>query len=174
MYCFLRFGVPLTILAIAITIASLIPTSQTIQIITAALLGGIPMWLIGNLRHIPNVVIEELGQEVTYVSSQTRLSCWTSGVIVNKSSTGEGEIKNLLLRISLDNESPIDVPARHGEPDIIGFRLKPNGLFPDRMIQFELSPIYTDIEVAGKPAEIYLDVVGQKVKLYKVKMMSKA
>lgn len=122
----------------------------------------------------PDVIIDQLGQEVYYRSRGDTLSCWVHGILMNKSSTGSGELAYLILRIFLKAQESIDITIKRGEPDIIGFRFQPYGVFPDNIMHFELSPHRIDLaEIADKQAEIRLNVVGQSLKAYKVKMVRK-
>lgn len=182
MYNFIRFGVPVLILVIAIVIPLLIPLCQPIQsiyqIIIAALVGGIPMWLISNLLHKPNVVIDGLENEVTWNLWVNGLKCSIPGRIRNKSSTGEGTIEELLLTIFRDDQGHLDVPVMKSiVPSVAGFRVKPYGIYPAKELEFELlgsaAKSIEGIDIAGKLAEIRLIVIGQKMKTYKVIMKEK-
>lgn len=125
-------------------------------------------------RYQPDVTIEQLGKEVYYRFRGDILSCWVQGMLTNKSLTGSGELAKLILRIFPTDKEAIDIPVRRGEPDIIGFRFKPQGVFPDNMICFELSHIRLDTaEIKDRQAEIRLKVVGQALKTYKVRMVEK-
>jgi len=175
MYNFIRYVAPFLILVIAIVIPLLVPIRQPIQITIAALVGGIPMWLISNLPYKPNVVIGGLEGEVIWDLWENGLRCFVLGRMRNKSSTGEGDIEEFLLRIFLNDQAQLDVPITKSiEPSIIGFRIKPNGVLPTEVFEFELlGSVPKGIDVTGKPAEIRLIVVGQKMRTYKVKMKEK-
>jgi hypothetical protein len=168
---FLRYLPEIIVLALAALITWQLPEDKRVQIV-APVIVGIIMFSLNSILGRPNVIIEGLSGEIFCSVSGNGLSCWTSGMIVNNSQTGEGEIKELTLIIILENSKHLDIAARHGDPDIIGFRVKPNGIFPDKILQFESSLVSSDMKdiIKGKPAQIRLGVVGQGIKQYKSQM----
>lgn len=169
MHIFLHYGIPIIILAVAIIVAYFIPTYQPIQIIIAALLGGVPMWLLNNLLHRPNVVIEGLGQEVDYELWRGILMCSTNGIIISKSPTGIGALKSLVLRIFVSDEVQLDIPL--SEPNIVGHKFEGCERLPANRLKFTHLDIPIEAnQIVGKPAEIRLSVIGQGLKRYRTKM----
>ena len=86
------------------------------------------------------------------------------------SSTGSGDLEELVLRIFLDSGQYLDIPARRGEPDIVGFRFQSHGRYPDEILDFERHHIPSGIDISGKEARIRLKIVGQGWREYKVRM----
>ncbi len=166
MHHFLRVGIPFCVLAIAILVGTFVSDNQTVQVVVAALVGGIPMWLIGNLPHIPNIVIEESGRGAICSLSSSEVTCSIFGQIVNKSAMGEGEIRSLRLILALRGGKTLVVPVRRGDPSIVGYRVKPHGIYPDDMLFFQGGSAPSGAVVEG--AAVELGVVGQKVKTYEI------
>ena len=119
----------------------------------------------------PDVVIEDLGQEVDCSFDQNQLRCLVKGHLVNNSATGTGELKSLKLRVFLDDTKYLDIPSGSG---YMGFRFDTHGVFPSVWLDFILRPVQENIieSIAGKSAEIQLQVIGQTIRTYRVTMSS--
>jgi hypothetical protein len=115
------------------------------------------------------VVIEEIS-EVNYLWRGHQLECSVRADVINKSATGPGEIRDIVLRIFFDDNT-LDVLPMVGT-NIIGFRIQPYGRYPERRLDFVSSPINPDMytTIAGREAELILRVIGQKTKRYRTRM----
>lgn len=170
---FLQWGLPIIVLLISLIATVILPVERTIQVI-APLSVGIIIWILNRFLAVPNVVIEDLGKDVAYhISLGNLFNFWVPGVIINHSYTGAGEIRDITLRIFVEN-SPVDVPILGGEPDFIGYRLLPNGCFPGKQFQFESRLNLSGKSISGKNAEVRLRVVGQESRVYRTKISGSA
>jgi hypothetical protein len=92
------------------------------------------------------------------------------GKLINKSSTGSGELKELVLEIYLP-EKCLDVPMEMADDIDSNYRFLPHGRYPSPRLWFKKYPTnITNQEIAGKQAEIRLSVVGQPDKTYKTRI----
>lgn len=173
MSIFLRFGVPVIVLIVAPIIGFFIPTCQYVQLFIVSLVSGLPIWLLNSILHLPNVVIEGLGTEVSCHLRYNEVMCSILGVIINKSTTGSGELRELTLRVYLSQNKPLDIPIEQRSNVDTNYRFLPSGRYPTNYLWFSLSPVHlTSEEISGKEAEIRLWVIGQHIKIYRVRMSS--
>ena len=130
------------------------------------------MVLISSFLHNPRVQIEGLGEEIHFHLNQNNTGeavCWIEGILVNRSATGQGDLKSLFLRILLNEKDWIDVPAGYGQ--YLGFRFQPNGRHPLGTLRFVTRIAEKDwSSIAGQTAQIHYDVIGQSHRKYTTKM----
>ena len=169
MAIFLQWILPCLILFVIMIISYFSPVSNVTPVLYS-LFVGIVMLTLKSLLGLPDVVIENLNKKVAcYPVSKEEILCFTTGTVVNKSATGEGELKSLKLRVFVAGKEYIDIPIERGEPDVIGFRLRTHGVIPSNYLYFRCLIRTMSLEnICDKFAEIRLEVVGQGIKAYKV------
>ena len=174
MSIFHRYGLPLLIVGAVFLITILLPEDKRIQVI-APLITGVTMFVLYSLLGKPDVVIEDLGEEVAFSLASNRLWCSIHASIVNKSATGSAELKELVLRIYLA-QGCLNVPLEKAEDINTNYRFLPHGRYPIDTLSFALDPLRLPIntqDIAGRKAEIRLQIVGQRIRNYEVKMSGK-
>ena len=116
----------------------------------------------------PQVVIKDLGKEVLYVwnrNGSQKIECWVPGILLNESTTEEGDIEHLDLCI----ETPdmlTKVSPEYGQ--YVGQRLRTRGRHPLSTLRFVMEMWKEDVEhLAGCSAILKLKAVGQCEIIYK-------
>jgi hypothetical protein len=167
---FLQWIVPLLILIASLIITLLLPVDKQTQV-AAPLVVGIFMFVLNSLLRVPDVVIADLKKRVSYLDDSNSLKFTVRGQLVNRSSTGFGDLKSIYLRIPLSNGEILDIEPMRSEQNLIGYRFNPHGVWADKWLQFERYGMprgMTLDDLVNRDAQIILNVVGQSSKKYQV------
>ncbi len=123
---------------------------------------------------LPDVVISKLDTKVRCRYEDFGLVCTAEGTIINNSMTGSGTINSLVLGFVI-NDKTYNVPyhPKTDEGELIGFRIEHNGMFKENIFEFIQYGLNKDAQIEGLSAEIKLEVIGQKPKIYKVELTTK-
>lgn len=169
-----QWGAPILVLG-AILIATLSwDADKRVQVVAPLLVWFAMFSLQTLLVWRPNVIVEDMSEEADYAVDR-ELNVFVNATILNKSSTSSAHIRDVDLVIGMNPSADIIVPVNSGVPNIIGFRLEPNGMFPGRNLWFQVVPPYQidDSMLSGKVAMLRLRVVNQRDKRYQIRMKSK-
>lgn len=170
MRIFLQWIVPIIVLIASLIVTIQLTPTQKTQVITP-LLAGVIIFSLKSFQGMPDVILQMSSTEMTYLRPGYggEMRFHIRAMLVNRSATGTGELRGITLKIPLGNLQYLDIPVMRGEPDITGFRFQSHGVFPDKMLAFETAQLPTNlVDLSGQKAEIHLDVVGQRMKKYKI------